>query len=229
MNGCRHTDKGIWDYFMQHWLSMFPNIPARPQFARQASNLWAVKQMFHQYLCHEMRADTCDVLLINGFPIEFCKLTRVKRSKSFKGETSFGYCASKKEHYFGFHSHLLVDERGIPVQLSLTAANIDERDAAYEIINDIQGLVIGDKGLIRPTFKEDCLKGNIKLETPLRRNMKDSRPRSVVHFLMNVRRRIETTIDQLVQYFDIERINCRYFPSLACSRASCHYEYCRST
>ncbi|MBE8166822.1 MAG: hypothetical protein HAW66_00440 [Shewanella sp.] len=97
----------------------------------------------------------------------------------------------------------------MPVQLSLTAANIDERDAAYEIINDIQGLVIGDKCLIQPMFKEDFLKGSIKLETPLRRNMKDSRPRNDVYFLMNVRRRIETTIGQLVQYFDIEKINCR--------------------
>ncbi len=58
-------------------------------------------------------------------------------------------------------------------------------------------------------FKEDFLKGSIKLETPLRRNMKDSRPRNDVYFLMNVRRRIETTIGQLVQYFDIEKINCR--------------------
>ncbi|MCL1080152.1 hypothetical protein D5R81_17875 [Parashewanella spongiae] len=65
--------------------------------------------------------------------------------------------------YYGFHGNLLVDERGIPVEFTLTAANIDERDAAYEIINNIKGLLIGDKGLIRPILNEDCLQADIDL------------------------------------------------------------------
>ncbi len=204
-----HTDKGIWEYFKGYWLPLFPDLPARSQFARQASNLSKVKQLFHQYLCHQLRADTCDVHLIDGFPIEFCKLTRVRKCKSFKGYASYGYCASKDMKYYGFHGHLLVDERGIPVELTLTAANVDERDAAYEIINNIKGLLIGDKGLIRPILNNDCSEADIDLQTPLRKNMKDNRPKWAVKQLMNVRRRVETTIGQLVKYFDIEHVNCR--------------------
>ena len=204
-----HTDKGIWDYFRVYWSPLFPNLPARTQFVRQASNLWQVKLKFHQYLCYSLRAITCDVHLINGFPIELCKLTRASRCKSFKGDASYGYCASKDMHYFGFHGHLLVDERGIPVELTLTSANVDERDAAYEIINNIKELLIGDKGLIRPILNEDCLQADIDLQTPLRKNMKDKRPKWVVKMLIKVRRRVETTIGQLVKYFDIEHVNCR--------------------
>ncbi|WP_170179624.1 hypothetical protein [Parashewanella spongiae] len=40
-----HTDKGIWEYFKGYWLPLFPNLPARSQFVRQASNLWKVKQV----------------------------------------------------------------------------------------------------------------------------------------------------------------------------------------
>ncbi|MCL1080151.1 hypothetical protein D5R81_17870 [Parashewanella spongiae] len=39
--------------------------------------------------------------------------------------------------------------------------------------------------------------------------MKDSRPKWAVKLIMNVRRRVETTIGQLVKYFDIEHVNCR--------------------
>ena len=34
-----HTDKVIWDYFRVYWSPLFPNLPARTQFVRQASNL----------------------------------------------------------------------------------------------------------------------------------------------------------------------------------------------
>ncbi len=95
------------------------------------------------------------------------------------------------------------------MELTLTAANVDERDAAYEIINNIKGLLIGDKGLIRPILNNDCSEADIDLQTPLRKNMKDNRPKWAVKQLMNVRRRVETTIGQLVKYFDIEHVNCR--------------------
>ena len=39
--------------------------------------------------------------------------------------------------------------------------------------------------------------------------MVDNRPREIVRLLLKVRRRIETTIGQLVEYFEIEKIRCR--------------------
>ena len=100
-----------------------------------------------------MGADTSNVHLIDGFPIEVCKLTRVKRSKIFKGEAAFGHCASKDIKYYGFCGNLLTDERGIPVDLTVTAANIDERDSVFDVLGRmIKGLLIGDKGFIRPSL-----------------------------------------------------------------------------
>ena len=106
-------------------------------------------------------------------------------------------------------SHLVVDQRGIPSAFQLTAANVDERDAAYDFFDELTGLLLGDKGYIRPELKNDCALTGIDLQTPLRRNMRDERPRSFVSLVMRIRRRIETTIGQLVKYFDIEHCNCR--------------------
>ena len=204
-----HTDMAIWKYFSQHWSSLFPTIPARSQFVRQAANLWAVKQAIQAQLVHELGADTCDTHLIDGFPVEVCVRTRASRCRSFKADADFGYCASKKHHFYGFQGHLLIDARGVPVAMDLTAANIDERDAAYDLIHNIAGLLIGDKGYIRPAFTSDCKALGIDIQTPLRKNMKEKRPKKFVKLLMRVRRRIETVIGQLVEYFEIERVRCR--------------------
>ena len=48
---------------------------------------------------------------------------------------------------------------GIPVSLSRTPANVNERDAAYDLIEKIAGLLLGDKGYIKPIFTEDCKAG----------------------------------------------------------------------
>ncbi|WP_165905037.1 IS982 family transposase [Parashewanella curva] len=127
---------------------------------------------------------------------------------SVKGITNYGFCASKQEHYYGFKGHLVTDERGIPLNFSVAPANIDERDVAYEVLDKVIGLTIGDKGLIRPSLKADLLQVGLNLQTPLRKNMLDKRPPEIVRLLLKVRRRIETTIGQLVEYFEIEKIRC---------------------
>lgn len=73
----------------------------------------------------------------------------------------------------------------------------------------VTALPLGDKGYIRPQFKEDCRELGIDLQTPLRKNMKDERLKSFVKLIMRVQRRIETVIGQLSERFEIERCRCR--------------------
>ena len=73
----------------------------------------------------------------------------------------------------------------------------------------LHGLLIGDKGYIRPQLKEELAQRGLDLETPLRKNMKESRPKDFVHDLMKVRRRVETVIGQLEERFHIETVWAR--------------------
>ena len=45
----------------------------------------------------------------------------------YKGEAAYGYCAVKKKSFYSFQGHLMTDARGVPVAMTITAANIDER------------------------------------------------------------------------------------------------------
>lgn len=95
------------------------------------------------------------------------------------------------------------------VGITVTAANIDEREAAYDVLRAIEGLVLGDKGYIRPQFKADCEALGIDLQTPLRQNMKERRPRWWLKLLQRVRKRIETVIGQLEQRFGLAKTRAR--------------------
>ncbi len=66
----------------------------------------------------------------------------------------------------------------------------------------LSGLLIGDKGLLSKTRQAELAEVGIDLQTPLRDNMDDPRPKSAVQRLLKVRRRVETAIGQLVEYLD---------------------------
>jgi hypothetical protein len=53
---------------------------------------------------------------------------------------------------------------------------------------EIKGLLIGDKGYIRPLLSEELKWQHIDLQTPLRKNRKDSRDKTFVKQLMSARR-----------------------------------------
>ena len=204
------TEKGIWSYFCHHWLSWFPDIPSRSSFVRQAAKLWKYKQILQTKLVHKMGAFDNNIHLIDGIPIPLCCFSRAPNCRSFKGEADYGHCAAKKLTYYGFSGHLVISGNGIITGFTLTSAATDEREAVWDTIDGIKGLLIGDKGYISQLLQQQLLQQrNIELQTPLRRNMKDTRPQALVKILMRVRRLIETVIGQLVQRFNIEKVWAR--------------------
>lgn len=203
------TDKAIWYYFKRHWLAWFPDLSSRSSFVRQGANLWQYKQLIQIQLATELGAFADPVHLIDGLPISLCCLTYAPRCQSFQGIASYGYCASKREHFYGFRGHLNISLEGVITGYSITAANADERVTLWEISEGIQGLLIGDKGYLNADLTQDLEKEEIELSTPVRQNMKETLPSEWVRFEQRVRRLIETVNSQLTERFHFERIRCR--------------------
>ena len=87
-------------------------------------------------------------------------------SKIFDGYAAYGYCASKDEKYYGFKGHLIISLDGIITAFNVTPANVDEREAMLEMVPDIKGLIIGDKGYICQKLKSNLSQMGIDLQTP---------------------------------------------------------------
>ena len=60
----------------------------------------------HQHLVKLLGADTADIHLVDGFPMDVCVTTRAKNSTVYKGEAAYGYCAAKKKSFYGFQGQL---------------------------------------------------------------------------------------------------------------------------
>ena len=203
-------DKSNWKYFHQHWLEWFPQLPTRTTYVRQCANLWVVKQRLHSMLCEEMGVKESSVHRVDGFPIPLCNFRRANRCQLFQGEADYGHCASKNMTYYGFQALVIVSSVGVITGFTVMAANHDEAEGVFECLSTQKGLLEGDKGFIRPILKEDLANCNqLNLQTPLRRNMNDSRPKTYVKELMRDRRLVETVIGQLTEQFNIQKLRAR--------------------
>jgi hypothetical protein len=204
------TDKGTWEYFRDHWLDLFPNIGSRANFAKHAANLWCIKQMIQKNLATRMGAFCDTIHLADGLPIPVCKFARANFSRIFDGDASYGYCASKKETYYGFKGNVSISSEGIITGITVTAANIDERESLWEVVDGIQGLLIADKGLIGANFQQEFNQTmGIQLQTAVRSNMQETRSDDILKWLVSTRRLVETVIGQLTDRFNIEKVRAR--------------------
>jgi hypothetical protein len=205
----KDQDKSLWRYFRNHWHNWFPNLGSRANFAKQSANLHLVKEQILRQLIEKMGASNDNIHIVDGFPMPVCKITRAARSRCFRGEAGYSYCAAKDEKYYGFEGHVVINYEGVICGYTFAAANIDERDVLQDMTEGLSGFLLGDKGYIRPILKEELIKQELDLETPLRKNMKDTRPKAFVKELMSVRRRVETVIGQLAERLHMERIRVR--------------------
>lgn len=203
------ADSAIWQYFRRHWWTWFPGLGSRSTFVRQAANLWQYKATLQQHIAKQLGAYDDDIHLVDGIPIPLCQFSRAPWCRSFRGEADYGYCAAKQQTYYGFHGHLLITVTGVITSFTLTAANASEREALWEMVQLIHGLLIGDKGYLSAALEQELRQVGIDLETALRSNMQDSREPAWVALLKRTRRLIETVIGQLVERFSIEKVRAR--------------------
>jgi Transposase DDE domain len=206
----KDTDTGIWRYFKKHWFSWFPEMGSRGNYAKQSANLWLIKQRIQASFAAQNGALSDSLHMADGLPMPVCHFKRAGFSSIFKGMASYGYCASKSETYYGFKGNLAIDSQGMITGITVTPANIDERESLWDIVGNIRGLLIADKGLIGEDYQEQ-IRGHtqVNLQTPLRSNMSDPRGKHFNHWLTSTRRLVETVIAQLSQQFRIEKVRAR--------------------
>jgi Transposase DDE domain len=197
-------DKAIWMHFKTYYSKWFPNLGSRSTFVKQSANLHCVKQQLHAYLVNKMNANKSDVYIVDGFPIPVCSRARVFYSKNFRGQADYGVCVSKNLRYYGFKGLLVLNKDGVIIDLNVAPANIDERDMLAEMPLEIKGLLLGDKGFIRPELTSSLAKHGIKLATPIKKNMQKTANNIFTGWMFKARRLIETVIGQCTDRFSMQ-------------------------
>ena len=93
------------------------------------------------------QATICD-FVIDSMPIPVCKRVRARRCRTVQGRAYCGYCAAKKEKFFGWRLHLVCTTGGLPVAFTLLPGGWHDLTPIHELTAALPAgaWVYGDKG-----------------------------------------------------------------------------------
>jgi hypothetical protein len=195
-------------YVSRNMRELFPKVCERSRFNRVKRALVTVIERIRLCLNRYVTACLDDIRIADSLPVKVCEFGRAHFCNSFKGfGATYGVCPSKKEIYYGYKFHVLCTGNGYVTDFVLTAANIDDRAAVWELVERYNRhlCMIGDKGYISASLARELSQGKgISLIYMKKDNDKNPYSRSLRRTIFKIRRRIETSFSQLAQQFKIE-------------------------
>ena len=198
-------DIAIYRYFRRAHPGWFPALMLlhRTTFARQAANLWALKERLWRVLLDRVAYDP-SLSLIDSVPVPVCRFGRAWNCSRFKGEAAYGYDAASKATIYGFRGHVRVCWPGVVTAQQMAAANVHDLDLVPELVEGAAGQVLGDRNYWDPKLTAALAPAGIALTAPFKKRASDPDPDGS-RVLGRVRWRIETVASQFVERFHLKR------------------------
>jgi hypothetical protein len=199
------TDRDLFHHFRCHHRAEFPALEHidRTTFARQAANLWRVKQLLQQRLASRL-AGGDPVWLVDSLPIDACQFARATFCRRFAGQADYGYCHLRKRTFYGFRLHLRVSRGGVILGYQLAPARANEKAVLPELGLPPGSVGIGDRNYWSPALRAELAAGGVVLLAPYYQKSKDPDPKGSAK-LSAIRYRVETTNGQLAERYGIKR------------------------
>ncbi len=197
---------------------VFPSLPERSWFNRRRRNLSTASEVLRRALVPSLPKS--DVFIVDSFPRSpICDLKRAKASRSdlkwadASGTlATYGHCATKGlGTFFGFRGHLISTAAGIPVDFAIASAHRDDREVLRVMSQDGRyPMILGDKGYVSEDLHTERLATENTCVFATRRNtQKQQYPKDFRKLHVRMRRRIETTLNQLTEQFSVARVRAR--------------------
>jgi DDE family transposase len=209
---CGFAKEREWLRFIDNnYRALFPKLLSQSEFNRRARNLcWLINEM-RRWVLDQMGAYEEEYRLIDGTPIQVRHWRRYGPTHLMLPEAALGYCAAKKEPFYGYRLVVLTTLAGVITDWGLIPANGDEREAALDLLESYRDrIVFGDKGFLdrlRQALLAE-LTGN-QLLTPKRANQKEPQPPAWEALMNRFRRLIESTFSQGKDCFGLEKPRAR--------------------
>jgi hypothetical protein len=202
-------DVAIYQYFRRHHPRWFPVVARihRTTFARQAANLWVVKEQVWARLRDRLPHDPA-LSFIDSVPVPVCRFGRSRRCSRFRGEAAYGYDQGSKTFFYGFRSHLRACWPGMVAALQCAPANASDLELAPEMVEGATGQVLGDRNYWNPLLRAQLAPAGIDFCAPYRKRHDDPDPVGSRR-LSRLRWRIETVAAQFVERYHLTRLWAR--------------------
>lgn len=193
--------KAYYCEYVQRWLGAeFPGLVSYTRFVEYIPSALLPLAAYLRLACF---GPCTGISFIDSTSLDVCLNQRIASHKVFaglaqRGKTSTGW-------FFGFKLHLVFNDRGEILNVTLTPGNVDDRKPVPQLVRDLFGKLFGDKGyLSQPLFETLYRTFDIQLITKIKSNMKNRLMLLSDKLLLRKRAIVETIIDQLKNISQIE-------------------------
>jgi hypothetical protein len=153
---------------------------------------------------HWKELNSESIYSIDSFPIPVCDNYRIPRAKIYQDERYRGRITSKRRFFYGLKLHLLVTEKGQPVELFLTPGSVADVSTLYDYAFDIPSgsTVYADRGYNNYHFEDDMRDTDGITFLPMRKkNSKRALPPWTRYLQHHYRKIVETSGSLITQRF----------------------------
>lgn len=204
----------------QPYCHLFPRLPERSRFNRRRRNLMYAINQIRQIVLASLDVAQDAYGAIDSLPLpvlQFHLAPQRTRDWDAHGAT-YGYCASKKQFFFGFRLHLLVTLGGVILDFELTGATGDEREVAEDMLPAQSGRTfLGDKGYVGVELAARLAAQGVRLVALRRANQREPLAEALTDVVQRFRQIIETVNGQLSEQLAVEHKYAHSFWGL-CAR-----------
>jgi len=186
-------------FIRANYLSLFPKLVDQSQFNRRGRSLRMMLEALRRYWAEELALTIHQTYLMDTKPVPVVGYKRNKGRSDFANSATYGYCASRNLHYFGYKLVSLTTLDGVPVVCELVPAHTDERLAAEAVLAHVHNSdILCDKGFIGSEWQHeqyDC-RGN-RIWTPKRMNQHQQNSPAFDQWLNAKRERFEGLFNEV--------------------------------
>jgi len=175
----------------------------RTTFARQAANLFRVKQLLQARLAERLSAGQ-PAWPVDGMPVEACKFARARFCRRFRGQAGYGYGHGIKRTFYGFRPHVRASRDGAIQAYEPAPARASDRELLPELAPPSGTIGIGDRGYYSPALRQRLAEAGVRLLPPSQHKTADPDPARSGR-LAGVRYRLESAFGPLAERYRVKR------------------------
>ena len=184
---------------------LFPYVPSPSRFSRRMHKLKPYLQLIIQRL--GLMTKKPNRFIIDSKPIKVCENIRIPRAKVLKGEQYRGYIPSKREYFYGYKLHALIDEMGLFREVHLLEGKEHDLEGMADMsFYGVKGCeVIGDRAYTNYGygFEDELKEEGIKLNPVRRANESRYEGTWLEYFKRGFRQLIEMAFSMVYRFLGL--------------------------
>ena len=153
---------------------------------------------------------TGELFIIDSMPLPVCKRVRASRCQKVRGRAYCGYCASKREKFFGWKLHLVCTPDGLPVAFDIVPAARHDLTPIHELTGELPAAarLLGDKAYNSRSDEKSILEAVGVYLVPIRKQ--NMRPNSWADdYDLRLHRMVIETVNSQLEKMGIQHLHAR--------------------